>query len=67
MKHIYFDQNITDKVCRNINFSNSFYQKHIASQCQLASTPLCLIEFCGSSVSECLQSRTSEYSIDFFC
>ena len=63
MKHIYFDQNITDKLCNNSDFSNQFL-KNFKSPLTLIITPFSLIELSGETIKNCLKTN-STYNINF--
>ena len=62
----YFDNDITEKICKELDFSNWFYSTAIKSSRKPIITVATLIELVGlgERIKDCLDSDTLEYSID---
>ncbi len=63
MKQIYFDQNITKKLCNHPDFSNQFFRIQFESPPKLIITPRSLIELSGATIMDCLK-RDCKYELD---
>ena len=61
---IYFDQNITKKLCTNYRFSKNFFKQQFKPHPKLIFTPRTLIELSGLKIKDCLKERI-EYKPDF--
>ena len=61
---VYFDQNITDNLCNNLNFSNQFLNQNFKSPPTLIITPFSLIELSGKTIMDCLKD-SNKYNINF--
>ena len=64
MEQCYFDQNITNIICKNSDFSDHFFETYFKPLSKLIITPFSLIELSGRNIMDCLITN-KKYNIKF--